>query len=205
MSNEKLVRKVLRTLPKEFAYKVTAIEEAQDLTTMSVDELIGNLTMLEMSLDDGESNKKKGIALRTSSDEDLVETMNISNNRWKKPVKPGNYGVGQSDGSKGIQCRDSEGFRHIQVECPNYIKKQSNNFSSTLSDDESHDGQEDPISNFVAFTDVTKPTITDTVDDNNEDEEDMTEKEFLEDYKLLYTKWMELTVLYTKVELKGAI
>ncbi|GAA0186512.1 hypothetical protein LIER_33800 [Lithospermum erythrorhizon] len=62
MSNEKLVRKVLRTLPKRFAHKVTAIKEAQDLTTMRLDELMENLTTFEMSLDDGESSKKKGIA-----------------------------------------------------------------------------------------------------------------------------------------------
>ncbi|GAA0152259.1 hypothetical protein LIER_10780 [Lithospermum erythrorhizon] len=37
ISNEKLVRKVLRTLPKRFAYKVTIIEEAQDLMTMRID------------------------------------------------------------------------------------------------------------------------------------------------------------------------
>ncbi|GAA0151709.1 hypothetical protein LIER_10369 [Lithospermum erythrorhizon] len=37
MSNEKLVRKVLRTLPKRFANKVTTIKEAQDLTTMRID------------------------------------------------------------------------------------------------------------------------------------------------------------------------
>ncbi|GAA0144846.1 hypothetical protein LIER_05183 [Lithospermum erythrorhizon] len=56
MSNEKLVRKILRTFPKKFSHKVTAIEEAQDLTTMRLDELMGNLTTFEMSLDDGESS-----------------------------------------------------------------------------------------------------------------------------------------------------
>ena len=30
MSDEKLVRKILRSLPKRFAMKVTAIEESQD-------------------------------------------------------------------------------------------------------------------------------------------------------------------------------
>ncbi|GAA0163613.1 hypothetical protein LIER_19434 [Lithospermum erythrorhizon] len=34
MSNERFVRKVLRTFPKRFTHKVTAIEEAQDLSTM---------------------------------------------------------------------------------------------------------------------------------------------------------------------------
>src|ERR1044072_58603 len=41
MSEEKLVRKILRSLPKIFAMKVTAIEEAQDIGQMKLDELIG--------------------------------------------------------------------------------------------------------------------------------------------------------------------
>ncbi|MCI44710.1 gag-pol polyprotein, partial [Trifolium medium] len=42
MSEEKLVRKILRSLPKRFNMKITAIEESQDLSTMKVDELIGS-------------------------------------------------------------------------------------------------------------------------------------------------------------------
>jgi len=34
LSAEKLVRKILRSLPKKFDMKVTAIEEAQDITNM---------------------------------------------------------------------------------------------------------------------------------------------------------------------------
>ena len=40
---EKLVRKMLRSLPKRFDMKVTAIEEAQDITNMKVDELVVSL------------------------------------------------------------------------------------------------------------------------------------------------------------------
>ena len=39
-SEEKLVRKTLRSLPKRFAYKVTAIEEAKDVQNMKLDELM---------------------------------------------------------------------------------------------------------------------------------------------------------------------
>jgi len=34
LSDEKLVRKILRSLPKKFDMKVTAIEEAHDITSM---------------------------------------------------------------------------------------------------------------------------------------------------------------------------
>ena len=40
MSDEKLVRKILNSLPKRFAMKVTTIEESQDISNMRVDELI---------------------------------------------------------------------------------------------------------------------------------------------------------------------
>ena len=40
---DKLVRKMLRSLPKRFDMKVTAIEEAQDIDKMRVDELVGSL------------------------------------------------------------------------------------------------------------------------------------------------------------------
>src|ERR1044072_2014787 len=49
MSDEKLVRKLLRSLPKRFAMKVTAIEEAQDIASMQVDELIGSLQTFELT------------------------------------------------------------------------------------------------------------------------------------------------------------
>ncbi|GAA0142951.1 hypothetical protein LIER_03741 [Lithospermum erythrorhizon] len=93
----------------------------------------------------------------------------MNKNRWKKTVKQDNYGKCQSNKPKGIQCRECEDFGHIQSECPNYLKKQSKNYSSTMSDDESEDGQDDQVNNFVAFTGVLEPIVTDIVDDNSED------------------------------------
>jgi hypothetical protein len=48
MSEEKLVRKILRSLPKRFDMKVTAIEEAQDISKMKIEELIGSLQNFEI-------------------------------------------------------------------------------------------------------------------------------------------------------------
>ena len=62
-SDEKLVRKTLRSLPKRFAYKVTAIEEAKDVRKMKLEELIGSLRTFEMNLEEEKGDKKsKGIA-----------------------------------------------------------------------------------------------------------------------------------------------
>ena len=38
---EKLIRKVLRTLPKRFSYKASTIKEKKNLETMKLEELIG--------------------------------------------------------------------------------------------------------------------------------------------------------------------
>ena len=39
----RFIRKILRSLPERFHYKVVAVEETKDLDTLKVDQLIGNL------------------------------------------------------------------------------------------------------------------------------------------------------------------
>ena len=43
----KVVGKILRSLPDRFQPKVTAIEEAQDVDTLKLDQLVGNLQTYE--------------------------------------------------------------------------------------------------------------------------------------------------------------
>lgn len=50
MYEEKLVKKILKSLSKRFDIKVTTIEEAQDLSSIKVDEFIGSLQTFEMSI-----------------------------------------------------------------------------------------------------------------------------------------------------------
>jgi hypothetical protein len=45
-SEEKPARKILRSLPKGFDMKVTTIEEAQDLSSIKVDELLTHYKLL---------------------------------------------------------------------------------------------------------------------------------------------------------------
>src|ERR1051325_7227326 len=69
MSEEKLVRKILRSLPKRFAMKVIAIEEAQDISTLKVEELIGSLMTFEMGISETVDKKNKSIALVSNTEE----------------------------------------------------------------------------------------------------------------------------------------
>ncbi|KAA0040864.1 gag-pol polyprotein [Cucumis melo var. makuwa] len=57
ISESKIVCKVLRSLPKKFDMKVTAIEEAQDITTLKLVELFGSLLTFEMTMSDRERKK----------------------------------------------------------------------------------------------------------------------------------------------------
>jgi hypothetical protein len=69
ISDEKLVRKILRSVPKRFDMKVTAIEEAQDISSMKVDELVGSLQSFELA----NGYKKKSIAFASNTDEEDVQ------------------------------------------------------------------------------------------------------------------------------------
>lgn len=48
LTEAKLVRKILILLPERFNYKVTTIEEVQDVDDMMANELIGPLRLFEM-------------------------------------------------------------------------------------------------------------------------------------------------------------
>ncbi|KAK2385091.1 putative mitochondrial protein [Trifolium repens] len=75
MSDEKLSRKLLRSLPKRFDMKVTAIEEAHDISTMKMDELVGSLQTFESVLDERGDKKNKSIAFvsNTEEEDDQIE------------------------------------------------------------------------------------------------------------------------------------
>nr|GEV43577.1 UBN2 domain-containing protein [Tanacetum cinerariifolium] len=67
-SSRNYVRKFLRALPTKWRPKVTTIEESKDLSTLPLDELIGNLKVYEVVLEkDSKASKKEG---KSESDEE---------------------------------------------------------------------------------------------------------------------------------------
>jgi hypothetical protein len=64
VSDVKLIRKILRSLPERFRIKVTTIEESKDLEEMKIEELVGSLQTYELSLPP--VKKLKTIALKAS-------------------------------------------------------------------------------------------------------------------------------------------
>jgi hypothetical protein len=64
ISDVKLIRKILRSLPERFKIKVTTIKESKDLEVMKIEELVGSLKTYELSLPP--VKKVKTIALKAS-------------------------------------------------------------------------------------------------------------------------------------------
>ena len=66
----KIVRKVLRSLPKRFHAKITTIEESKDIDKIPLTELVGNLQTYELGLTRiGKIGKGKSMALKANSSE----------------------------------------------------------------------------------------------------------------------------------------
>jgi hypothetical protein len=62
VSDVKIIRKILRSLPERFRSKVIAIEESRNLKTIRVEELVGSLQTYELTFP--QTRKHKTIALK---------------------------------------------------------------------------------------------------------------------------------------------
>lgn len=66
-SDEKLVRKILKSLPKRLDIKVTTIEKAQNVSPTKVDEFIDSLLTFEMTINDKSEKRSKGVTFKVDS------------------------------------------------------------------------------------------------------------------------------------------
>ena len=68
LSNSEKVKKIIRSILKEWRPKRTAIEEAKNLNTLPLDDLIGSFIAYEedLAVEKGDEEKKKSIALKAS-------------------------------------------------------------------------------------------------------------------------------------------
>ncbi|XP_050920063.1 uncharacterized protein LOC127137667 [Lathyrus oleraceus] len=162
MSKEKQVRKILRSLPKKFDMKVTTIEEAQEINTMRVHELIGSLQTFELGISDKSKKKSKSITFVSDTkdeedqcdldtDEGMTNAIVLLGRQFYKKRTRSEERFNQG---KGIQCHGYEGFGHIRAKCPTYLKKQKKGLSVSWSDyDNSESESKDEVVKHV--TDLT--------------------------------------------------
>ena len=86
ISEPKIIRKVLRSLPERFHVKITVIEESKDIDKIPLTELVGNLRTYELRLTRiGKSGKGKSMALKAKSN-DTEESSNDEVSKMKSYI-----------------------------------------------------------------------------------------------------------------------
>ena len=146
--NTDLVRKVLRSLPRTWEAKVTAIQEAKDLNTLPLEELLGSLMTHELQVkqhvNDEESKKKKTMALKISEnmeesneskDDSDDEDMALITRKFRRFMKKKKFEKKKpfirKDEEKGkekeLTCFECKKPGHFKSECPQ-LKKNPRRF-----------------------------------------------------------------------------
>ncbi|KAH9801181.1 hypothetical protein KPL71_000929 [Citrus sinensis] len=158
-SNSEKVKKIIRSLPKEWRPKRTAIEEAKDLNTLPFDDLIGSLISYEEDLaaEKGHEEKKKSIALKASKyesdgesepdDEELAMLARRFRKFFKKTGERKNFRNFKNHREKeeAITCYESKKPGHIRSECPLINKLKKKAMVATWDDSEEESSDEEGL------------------------------------------------------------
>ena len=145
ISEDKMVKRLLKSLPKSWRSTVVAIREAKDLNKISLDEICGSFLTYKQKvnqIDEEEKKelveKKKGIALKTSSRneelyadscEDEDAEMAMLAKRYKKLAFQRDQQMGRKSFRRDrfrnepsrnnqITCYGCKQPRHLRSECP---------------------------------------------------------------------------------------
>jgi len=210
ISDVKIIRKILRSLPERFRIKVTTIEESKDLEEMKIEELVGSLQTYELSLPP--VKKLKTIALKVSKkkveasseddseEEEKVVAMLAKNFRRqmrddhfqkkfyekvKKAPREAEPEEEEKKDPRGARCFECSGFGHNRADCGNLKKGKGKAYNVTLSVESEEEAPESE--KFLAFV---APLVEE--EDSYYTEHSDNGEELKEAYKTLYIEYEKL-------------
>jgi hypothetical protein len=167
VSDTKIVRKVMRSLPDRFKMKVTAIESCTDLETLRIEELVGALQTYKFSLSKPRNNKDLALrTLRKNSDESSDEEPDDEKialtarqyhkfrHRFPKRLEKleESYKDRNERDPRGPKCYECFGYGHLRKDCANLMSNKPNDknaFNITMSDTDEEVLDDSP--NYVTF------------------------------------------------------
>ncbi|GAV74451.1 zf-CCHC domain-containing protein/UBN2 domain-containing protein, partial [Cephalotus follicularis] len=171
-SNQEFVRQILRCLTRSWTPKVTEIEEAKDLSTLPLEQLLGSLMTHETTMKNHENvevKKKKTIALRASKGEN------------KKAFKKKFPQEEESCKREEPTCYECKNPGHFKNECPNLKKKEKINKDDPSSSEEESDEE---VAN-IAFM---------AIEEEDEDEVNFTFDELQNAYENLFNEYKNVCI-----------
>ena len=171
-SEEDQVRKILNLLTPKWDQKTLAIEDANDISTMKIEELIGNLMSFEVQMlgrRESKASEKKSIAFNaiingsdTNSDNyEEIALMTRNFRKFLKYRKMNNYRRNEyknsgnsNDTQSNIRCFNCDEPGHLKRDCPHpykqkvspnneMSKKRKRAYAATLDDLDSSSSDED--------------------------------------------------------------
>ncbi|XP_074373431.1 uncharacterized protein LOC141713755 [Apium graveolens] len=110
LDDVQVMEKLLHSLTKKFDYVVTSIEESKDLSTISIDELVGSLQAHEQQMNpyDDASHLEKALESKVS----IVDSSGSSGSVRGKGRFRGGYRGGRGRGRQSFnRGQNSEGFQ----------------------------------------------------------------------------------------------
>jgi hypothetical protein len=165
MTDAKIVKKILRSLPPRFIPQVATITQSQDLETMRVEELVGSLQTFELLLPKPRNSKNLALKIKTTEgksvdffyeefgDDEEIPMMArkfkkfLRNNGNSRSREPKNYVNPRHE----VKCYACGGVGHIRADCENLIKSKGKAFDATQSDESDQEEKAENVANYVAF------------------------------------------------------
>ncbi|KAL5556374.1 hypothetical protein UlMin_038610 [Ulmus minor] len=204
-TTSEIVRKILRSLPKQWEAKVTAIQEAKDLSKLPLDELISSLMTHEIIMNQNledvvKTEKEKNLAFSSSTSYDDVEKdIAFLAKKFKNYLKHDRKNrrnlmkeINEHPKPSEVVCYECNKPGHYKFECPQRKQGRKKAMMATWDDSDSSDSEsyKDERAN-VCFM-----TIHDEVTNSDLNSSNFSYDELYDAFEELYTEFEMLISKY---------